>query len=1089
MIGSNLQSQKEEYSSSLDSNSLIIIDASLSNYQSLIPDGNSSSVVLLDSTQNGIQQITETLQNYQNLSSIHILSHGESGLLQFGNVVLNSDSFAQYQADIASWGQALSATGDMLFYGCDFGSDEAGVELANRIAEVTDADVAVSNDLTGSLKLGGDWDLELNFGEVEAKALALSDYDGVLAFSQYDLASGKVADFNGDGLADLFRQEKGSWDDDYHLTAQVMLSEGNGFANHHLPEQFNLKGDFTNVYLGDFNGDGKTDFLRQEKGYWDDDDSGTAQLYISNGDATFSEIALPENWELDGDFNNLYVGDFNGDGRSDVFRQMKMAWDNNASEYTGVLFLSNAQTGYVSMQTLPAALMLQGDYTDISLGDFNGDGRTDLLRQEKSDFDNNGANDAHVLYSTGNGFSAVPLFSDKSLHADVSNLYVGDFNGDGRDDILHQSEGHLDNDWNASETLLTSTGNGFIGYATDRNLWIKGDYTNLFVGDFNGDGRDDLLRQEKGHWDNDHSGTASILYSWGDGRNFNRVDLSETLKLHGDLTNLMVGDFSGDGRSDIIRQEKSWLGYGDSMSEQLTSTGNGFLKTSISDTNWLNGNLTNVIANNQNARYLSSLEDDGLKFNFTYDSNVNWHQKNSFELAGQMWSNYLTDDVTVNIHVSMAHNSDLPDNTLGGAVPFFVQDTWYTNFRQGLMNDRDRHIAAVSGNNDDQLAINSLENSNSYSVTTPEQNGVGLTRQYNKVAMTRANAKALGFINGDDRTLDGTIVMNSLVGTGASWNYNYDSSSQVGADKIDFTTVAIHEIGHTLGFVSAIDALDSSNYLSWDAINDGITALDLFRYDWSGGAPRRSIRTRESAIAVNGGYNKIRYTSNGVSNLGGDTDADGFQGSHWRDNSGAIMAPLLSTNERRQITEADLRALDIIGWDRKHTESSWRVELDEAKNKADNKGWKNRNMEVEDMIDDWRWAGRRRKTRLGQQGNIALFLAQEGFFNVGAFRESFDFSSLKTSNQELPNWSAFTSDLLDSLDEIVAKSDRSLDESLLTNLSPDGLEGILADAAKLSIEFNSNVISLEEWLGDLEAKNLNLEDLEALLQEELAQSV
>ena len=64
----------------------------------------------------------------------------------------------------------------------------------------------------------------------------------------------------------------------------------------------------TNLLPGDFNGDGKTDFLRQEKGAWANDAINTAGIYFSNGDGSFNEVRLSESFHLNGNLTNLLPG-------------------------------------------------------------------------------------------------------------------------------------------------------------------------------------------------------------------------------------------------------------------------------------------------------------------------------------------------------------------------------------------------------------------------------------------------------------------------------------------------------------------------------------------------------------------------------------------------------------------------------------------------------------------------------------------------------------------------------------------------------------------------------------------------------------
>jgi len=68
-----------------NNNNLVFADTSLDNYTALVAGIDNADVVLLDSAQDGIAQITQTLANYKQLDSIQILSHGQAGSLQLGS--------------------------------------------------------------------------------------------------------------------------------------------------------------------------------------------------------------------------------------------------------------------------------------------------------------------------------------------------------------------------------------------------------------------------------------------------------------------------------------------------------------------------------------------------------------------------------------------------------------------------------------------------------------------------------------------------------------------------------------------------------------------------------------------------------------------------------------------------------------------------------------------------------------------------------------------------------------------------------------------------------------------------------------------
>ena len=149
---------------SIQRQELVFVDTDTQDYQLLLDDllNNQSDdrqieVILLDNELNGIDQISEVLASRGDLDAIHIISHGADGTVDLGNTRLQFDSLLQNSKQIANWGQALTAEGDLLLYGCDLAATTEGQSLINALANLTGADVAASNDLTGNAQQGGDW--------------------------------------------------------------------------------------------------------------------------------------------------------------------------------------------------------------------------------------------------------------------------------------------------------------------------------------------------------------------------------------------------------------------------------------------------------------------------------------------------------------------------------------------------------------------------------------------------------------------------------------------------------------------------------------------------------------------------------------------------------------------------------------------------------------------------------------------------------------------------------------------------------------------------------------------------------------------
>ena len=153
-----METENQEFFSS--QTSLIVIDSNIEGYEDLITGVVSDTeILILDRDRDGIAQITEALNNYEEVASIQIISHGDSGSIQLGNTHLSLANLQQYQDDLLDWSKVLSDDGDILAYGCNVAEGE-GINFINALRDITGADVAASDDLTGNSEAMGDWDLE-----------------------------------------------------------------------------------------------------------------------------------------------------------------------------------------------------------------------------------------------------------------------------------------------------------------------------------------------------------------------------------------------------------------------------------------------------------------------------------------------------------------------------------------------------------------------------------------------------------------------------------------------------------------------------------------------------------------------------------------------------------------------------------------------------------------------------------------------------------------------------------------------------------------------------------------------------------------
>ena len=173
---------------------VVFIDSNVQNYQQLV-DGivDGVEVVVLNGSQDGLQQIADYLDGRSGIDSIHILSHGDSGKVQLGSTWLDAAGISTHQALLNEIGAALSESGDILLYGCKVGAESSFLE---QLATATGADVAGSSDNTGNAGLDGNWTLEASTGVIEASQL-----DAAQTFAAYNALLAAPSSENFDGVA------------------------------------------------------------------------------------------------------------------------------------------------------------------------------------------------------------------------------------------------------------------------------------------------------------------------------------------------------------------------------------------------------------------------------------------------------------------------------------------------------------------------------------------------------------------------------------------------------------------------------------------------------------------------------------------------------------------------------------------------------------------------------------------------------------------------------------------------------------------------------------------------------------------------
>jgi hypothetical protein len=280
---------------------------------------------------------------------------------------------------------------------------------------------------------------------------------------------------------------------------------------------------------------------------WRDANTGAVSNWLANPAGGWTINDANAYAVISGYWEILGVGDFNGDGRSDIL------WIGDQNETSN--WLGTANGGFI-VNDANAFAPSQSDKVVWDTGDFNGDGRDDILWLSTYDGQS---------LSVSHGTQLGGFIQNAAVSALPTGWFIsstGDFNGDGRSDILLQQSntGQL--------TTWLSSSTGFVPNANSTaqvpNWQIVG------VGDFNGDGRDDLL------WRHPQGALSNWLANAAGGWSIN--DSNALIQVSTDWLVTSIGDYNADGRDDILWRNKDTGG----LSNWLASANGGF---TINDAN------------------------------------------------------------------------------------------------------------------------------------------------------------------------------------------------------------------------------------------------------------------------------------------------------------------------------------------------------------------------------------------------------------------------------------------------------------------------------------------------------------------------
>jgi hypothetical protein len=285
----------------------------------------------------------------------------------------------------------------------------------------------------------------------------------------------------------------------------------------------------------------------------------------------------------------------------------------------------------------------------------------------------------------------------------------------------------------------------------------------------------------------------------------------------------------------------------------------------------------------------------------------NQDAKNAFIVAANRWEALISTPITVVLDV------DFGPNFFGQPYPSanILGQTGTSRITSNVSNVRSRLLA-----NSPTAAEQALYNALPTTVVPVEFSGA--TSSTASVRMARPNARALGLT--PDITNPDSLTINqgdADIGFNSAFPFDFNPDDGIAAGQTDFDSVATHEMGHALGFLSESGGDNSTPVSVWDLFRfrPGIT-LSSF------GSAARVMSAGGSQVFFDNQTNSFNSQELELSTGGPNGDATGGdhnQSSHWKadEQSGryiGIMDPTLARGVRKTITDNDVKAMDAFGY-------------------------------------------------------------------------------------------------------------------------------------------------------------------------------